>query len=437
MVPPGDQRDPATAERNPRAGRCRRLGAIGTTKKETAMHIKTLSVASIAFCLVASSGQAAPTPINPGDPVFPAFVQQPMTAVNPMNPNRERSGLATKPGALLPIWDHDLANMVRPLAGAGVQLNFAFGQCFGGGMIDDMLGVAGDALRPGVGGNNLTATSASRWDEFSWYRRPVAMGGVNRDWVDTHNNAMLPVAPSFERMAYNAFRNDPWGTSLVAPRGNEGRFETAQWGQRGAASGANNLTTRNNRYAVLYSGDPNAIDWEQLGTAYTRLTVNYGYNPADIFLVADAGFASIPAGNPLRNAMTGIPAANGIPATLGDLNNLFALTLNNLNANDQLYFLANDHGVLQTQQMQPGCWMRVPKRPGEGSPGQWPSELPPAPSSPGSQYLGSITEMFDIDPLTGSWTVKPSYEQYYVPTPGSMTLAGLGLLALSRRRGKR
>jgi hypothetical protein len=66
-------------------------------------------------------------------------------------------------------------------------------------------------------------------------------------------------------------------------------------------------------------------------------------------------------------------------------------------------------------------------------------ELPPASPggySPPSQYLGSIPTMFDIDPLTGALAVKPSWGQYYVPTPGTATLGALGLLVVARRRSR-
>lgn len=386
-------------------------------------------IATCSTALAVGSAAAAPFPLpGTGDPAFPAFAPQPV----PMpGRNPERSGLSTKLGALQPVWDHDLAAMVAPLAAAGTQLNFAFGQCFGGGMIDNLVSIGGGA--------DLTATSASRWDEFAYYRRPIAIGGVDTDWVDTHIDAELPASPTIERIAYNAYRNDPWGVSPVAPRGNERRLETAQWGQVAAAAGTRTLDTKvdANRYAVLYSGQPQAEDWEQLELQFDVLTNVYNYDPANIFVVAAAGFASIPAGNLLRDPIAGIPAANGMPATVDDLDSLLTVTLGGLGMDDQLFFLANDHGVLQTGMMQPGCWIQAPKRPGDLPEPELPPELPPASPggySPPGQYLGSLTEIFDIQPDQQFWQVRPSWSQNYIPTPGTAVLLSVVPLTLHRRR---
>jgi hypothetical protein len=338
---------------------------------------------------------------------FPATVNMPAAA---------RVGLATN-AANTQIWDSDLANWTNPLMANGVRTTFAFGQCFGGGMLDRLQANAA------ANGRAFSGTSASSWNEFAYYR---GAGGAASDWVDTYTAASWGLfAPRHDTTAGGAWRNDPFGT---AP--GQRAMETAQYRENGAG-GALTLSSspRANRYAVLYSGGPNAIDWDQLNTMYTLLTtpiVGYNYDPSKIFIlsgngVGDAGYAGLPGGSAL------LTAPNVLPADKMLLQNTLA-GMAGLNGNDQLLFLANDHGVIQAPG---GRILRVPKR--ESDYPSYPPSYQPLPGYPGST-MGDLGYMFDLsDPM--NWQVRADFAQYQVtPTPGALALLGLGTLIGTRRR---
>lgn len=403
-----------------------------------------------AFALIAGAAialsiadAAAARQSGPASPPFPAFADQ--SLVMPvMGGPPERAGLATKNANIAPIWDHDLAAWSAPIAMAGAQLSFAFGQCFGGGMLDNL---------KNLGAGDISATSASRWDEFAWYPRPLAQGGINKDWADVYLDKLASAAgpgPLYRDLADHAYKNDPWGTFAGAPRGNEAARETAQWAERGFLPGflAPDDQARNNRYAVLYSGEPNAVDRAQLNRAFQILTNPAGlnYRRDRIYVVAGNGaLEPLPAGaGDIYDPVNGVPMANRLDATPADLQNLLTVTLAGLGAADQLLFFANDHGVLQTSRMAPGCYIRIPKQgdPSYPSP-SYPHTLPYSPSMPPPQYLGSVDVMFDIinstpdNPYGDQWIIRDGYQQFYVPTPGATALGTLGLLMLGVRRRNR
>lgn len=286
-----------------------------------------------------------------------------------------RVGMAAQNNAT--VWDTDLANWTNPLMQNQVKTTFAFGQCFGGGMIEDLRNNAAAV------NSDFSGTSASQWNEFAFYPRP---GGT--DWVDEYINAAAP-APRADTIASNAWLNDPFGT---AP-GKLG-WEHGQWQHVGAGNAVKlNDAAMANRYAILWSGDPNNTDWAQLSAMYTRLTVGYGYNANKVYILAGAGAAD-PLLPPALIAAPNLSAAtpNNLQMTLGGMNNLGAM--------DQLFFLANDHGVININ----GVTHRQPKRDGYNMP--------------------------DYDP---EWGHIP---QSWIPAPGTTAfLAISAALATRRRRG--
>lgn len=307
------------------------------------------------------------------DPNFPGY-QMKVPGV--------RVGLATN-NANAQVWDSDLANWTNPLMMNRVKTTFAFGECFGGGMLSDLKTNAAAA------GDDFSGTSASQWNEFATYR---GAAGKPSDWVDTYNAASWGLAaPRHDTTASGAWRNDPYGTGA----GNLG-WEHAQWQENGAGA-ANKLndSARDHRYAILWSGSPNGIDWDQLNTAYALLTtpiLGYNYDPTKVYILAGQGIAdpNVPAG--LMGAPNLIPATPGnLQATLGGL-----AGLNNM---DQLFFLANDHGVIDIN----GMTHIQPK---------WDQDYEPE--------------------WTPEWGNIP---QSWIPTPGSgVVLALAGLAAMRRRR---
>src|SRR5207248_3067341 len=135
----------------------------------------------------------------------------------------------------------------------------------------------------------------------------------------------------------------------------------------------------------------------------------------------DAGYAALPAGSALLNA------PNVLPATAMLLQNSLG-GMAGLNANDQLFFLANDHSVLQAPG---GRILRVPKRDNDYP--SYPPSYQPLPGYPDST-IGDLDYMFDLS-NPNDWQVRPDFAQYIVtPTPGSLAMLGLASLIAGRRR---
>jgi hypothetical protein len=305
---------------------------------------------AFAVALGLSLASYASAQLDPNFPVYKSKNAAPIAGI--------KVGLAAQNNAT--VWDTDLAMWTNPLMVNQVKTTFAFGQCFGGGMIEDLRNNAAAA------NSDFSGTSAAQWNEFAFYPRP---GGT--DWVDQYTIAAAP-APRADTIASNAWLNDPFGT---AP-GNLG-WEHAQWQSVGAGNAVKlNDAAANNRYAILWSGDPNNTDWNQLSAMYNQLTVGYGYNANNIHILAGAGAADplLPPALALApNLRSATP--NNLQMTLGGMNNLGAM--------DQLFFLANDHGVININ----GVTHRQPKRDGYNMPdndpiwGHIPQSWVPAPGT--------------------------------------------------------
>jgi hypothetical protein len=97
------------------------------------------------------------------------------------------SGIATSTGV---VWDTNFANIVRtalPNNGSFNEIGFAFMECYGGGMIDELLN------------RNLAFASyisAARWDQVAWADDPRRAAGVvnQNNYESTYNLPYAPVA---------------------------------------------------------------------------------------------------------------------------------------------------------------------------------------------------------------------------------------------------
>jgi len=329
--------------------------------------LKAAMVGMVGVASLASTAQAQL------DPLFPAYRSKNLAPIAGI-----KVGLAAQGGAV--VWDTDLANWTNPLMNNQVKTSFAFGQCFGGGMLENL------QVNAAAAGSNFSGTSASQWNEFAFYRRP---GGA--DWVDTYTTGSWGVfAPRHDTTASSAWSNDPFGSA----GGNLG-WEHAQWLANAAGNTIKlNDAARNNRYAILWSGQPNNIDWDQLQNMYTLLTlpvIGYNYNPQNVFVLAGNGAADagVPAGLAgVANLMAATPI--NLQMTLGGMANLGAM--------DQLFFLANDHGVININ----GITHVQPK------------------------WDGYETPDWDYE-----WGHIP---QSWLPTPGTTALLGLAAGLMARRR---
>lgn len=330
----------------------------------------------------------------------------------------------------VPVWGDAVANMATPIAQRGTKIAFAFGQCFGGGMLTNVAGINPLMNGPGL---NVSATSASSWHQTAWYPAPMngvavrpGLSGANTpndhsfDWVDSYVDQFGGNTPA-SVAADLAWAHDPFGTN-VGPVNAAGRVErgpierarareTAQYYNVGAG-GALTHNVQNNKQAILYSGKPNAIDADQIGQAWARLRAD-GYAAGNIHVLFGAGWDPQ---NP-DAIVNQLPLAARNQAQEANLNNLANtfLAISNIQNLDQLFFLSNDHGTARNNAWPANRWVEVPK-PGDNSPSSG-STLP-----------------YDLEGWIPGTDPGLYFGSYYVPTPGTLSLGGVGLLLVGRRR---
>ena len=239
------------------------------------------------------------------------------------------------------VQDADLANIVRnPIMQMGAQAVWVFGQCFGGGMFDEL-----NAL-----GGTQSGISASTFNQLANYPNPGPNppGGNGLDFVWAYINGMK-VTPRAESIAAVGAGDDPFGPNNdpITPRGNEPIGAEQPW-YFSTGAGADNLqVARQPRgIAVLWSGDPGIVDRDQIIKVVNTLTTTFGYQPKQIFVLYKSGMLPTgmggdPLGNQLKNLNIVLRAA-----TKKQLTNLFnqAFGANQMVKPNFIFFLANDHG---------------------------------------------------------------------------------------------
>jgi len=330
-------------------------------------------------------------------------------------------GLATSLGA--PVWSSDLANWTQPLMQNQVETTFAFGECFGGGMLDPLQANAAAAA------DDFSGTSACQYNQLASY--PTA--ATPTDWVYGYTGYQSGAGPDrADTTAGQAWLGDGYST---AP-GNLG-WETAQY-RDNLNGGPVKLTDvpAANRYAVLWAGQPNMIDWDQLDEEYDTLTSPaFGWKAANIYVLAGAGAFAVPAGL--------LVGANVQPATAANLQ-LLLTSPGGLDAtlddNDQFFFMAADHGVVQGLG---GAAVVVPRWTPSSTnnpPPYMPSSYPYGSGLSSYGSVGALGAIFDMSDPT-NWTVQAQYvsDEIVVPEPSSIALVIIGVTIIagcrvSRRR---
>lgn len=241
-------------------------------------------------------------------------------------------------GAAGDVRDDQLAGMAMRAVQGGTRFIWAFGQCFGGGMFDELIALGG----------TQSGTSAARHNETSRYpKRPP--NGVGHDWVTRYVQAMGGGAMA-RATAASAATNDPWGTNPGALRIMEAMgTEHPQYFSVGA--GADNLLLHQaGSLAILWSGQPNLYDRNQIVTAVSAL-VAMGYTRDRIFVFYGSGrlrqnhpivqaHMLDPMGRPL------VPSITLRAATFNALDGLFMARFAPaaMCKPGSVFFLANDHG---------------------------------------------------------------------------------------------
>jgi hypothetical protein len=203
------------------------------------------------------------------------------------------------------------------------DMEFVFGECFGGGMMDEMMEFGNDA-------HPVVAMSASRHDKVSY-----CVGGVFSYFLeslkdDLKNNPDHTMGQAFD----GAKANDDMAQGFT-PR------EDPQYNSAGA--GADNLKigskgSATSYEAILFAGQPyDGTAWGDIDEMYNLLVGKFGFTDASIEVCAGSGHLN--GGNKLPGGGT---IDRG--ATAADLENAIKAVADRMNSSEQLFFWVSDHG---------------------------------------------------------------------------------------------
>ena len=172
------------------------------------MRGMSLSRAALsAVFIVLALGQLAPA-------AFPEYVNQ-----DSANTHRH-SGICTSDGKV--VWDSVFATLVSgcqlpvwpPPQPTYEEIAFAFMQCYGGGMIDELLTIGGNGLDP------ASYTSAARESEKAWWANTdPASGGLRESLYNLHYSGWAGGATTHTHVeaATNGNNNDLYGPVVSNP----------------------------------------------------------------------------------------------------------------------------------------------------------------------------------------------------------------------------
>ncbi|MGH7176248.1 MAG: hypothetical protein ACREJC_02605, partial [Tepidisphaeraceae bacterium] len=212
------------------------------------------------------------------DPPAETYTSQRSTQ---LGPSWIHSGFTTDGGGT--VWDNLFADMVNAL-GAYNEIAFAFNQCYGGGMIDELTD---------NGVNRASYTSAARHNQRSW-SRPEPTG----QWESTYNVNYAPKAGSANPQTQRAAAKFARANDFRGPFGNQAPTEDPQYTSSGRVgdditlhrnSGSN--PTNNNAYKAILFGGSGARPLDIAGNtnSLARMVTNLtaaGYAAGDIRALA-------------------------------------------------------------------------------------------------------------------------------------------------------
>jgi len=234
------------------------------------------------------------------------------------------------------VWDYQLASLIYGDPNlASAEKIFTFGQCYGGGFIDDLAYVNGDRNRPR---SNVVIATASEYFEPAWTPEDITrwdsyIGAWNRA-VSTANTTMLDAF-------HSARKADIYGPVYTFAGQPARNWENPQYH---ASAGMDTATLGSkgvdHSYAVLFVGDADAnsmkVATEQI---YATLMNVYHYDPSHVkVLYTEAEPNRIPYYNSKP-----IPRR---PGTRTELTSALASLGSDV---QQLFFWADNHGGQYTR----------------------------------------------------------------------------------------
>jgi hypothetical protein len=236
-------------------------------------------------------GPKAPPPAQADPPYFLWTANGPgdQTTISKLPPFLvQHSGLVTWSSANLA--DSTFANATqRAIKNGGYQtipLVYVFGECFGGGMIDDLV--------TAINNNPMSIISAAFFNQKANYPRLFGLQGNGLDFVWPYLSALSSQQnPTAQSVAVQAAKDDPfgwWPNPSPARKGEKLGTETPEYYSQ--QMGDSILLKRDEGEAnrvILWAGQPELVDDEQLGGLIYILVKGLGYKPANIVVYFGAG----------------------------------------------------------------------------------------------------------------------------------------------------
>lgn len=243
----------------------------------------------------------------------------------------QHSGLVGRDGMATWVSDDDLARELSVHfgnAGHDVRLAAYFSECFGGGMIDDIVYRFGN--HEDLCDVPFLLSSASRYDQVAYYPLP----GID-DWGNALIAALAETGNALG-LAWNAALNDTFAPFDEMP-------------QYIARNGGENLDVgaeRDRGIAILWSGRPARPDGEQIAGMIANLRDAQGWSCDRIFVMYGDG--QLPANHPIQMER-GACGAKQFVLSRAVKNQLVRLLnaafLGGWNPKPEfVFFFANDHG---------------------------------------------------------------------------------------------
>ncbi len=289
--------------------------------------------------LAAVCALAAAVPPAAGD--FPEYVNQ-----NSAETNRH-SGICTSDGKV--IWDSTFATIVGgpfpvwpPPQPVYEEMAFAFMECYGGGMFDELLAIGGGGLDP------ASFTSAARENEQSWWANTdPASGGKRESLYNLHYSPYAGGATirRHDQAGQNGYNNDLYGPVVANPLKEHPQyvFTHLLMDRTDVTLHQPNINgqTPDEYLAILFGGSVDDNDsWRERMANYNSLVrihadlVARGYTSDEIYLMYPS--ASDPNGNAL-------PASWVVDdgTAWQDMFDAWTWVQNQADANTQIYFWSN------------------------------------------------------------------------------------------------
>ncbi|RMG39461.1 MAG: hypothetical protein D6719_13260 [Candidatus Dadabacteria bacterium] len=259
-------------------------------------------------------------------------------------PDTYSSSLTTNSGQ--PVYDWQLANMFKMwIANKGFANSmFVFNQCFGGGMIDDIVSKLGN--NPG----DVALISASRHNETSWgindgYSAPANSKWGKRGYTTAEDFFAKEIGEEIAKtgasaetaadMFKKAAKEDPYRNGLLARKEHpQGKF---------LGSGANmklgkktDGSSLSSKHAILFMGKPNGQrHWGDLDRIHKALLAQ-GYTESDMVILAGDGQKKWNGSN--------APSYVDGKGTKKALFDAIKSVSSQMNSNEQFFFWVSDHG---------------------------------------------------------------------------------------------